>query len=242
MAIPHPVNPVDADPALLQKYARIVGVAMLLSIVFGFLGEMYLPMQIIVRGDAAATAANIIANPTLFRLTFAAYLVEGTCDAALAVFFYVLLRPVDRNLALLSAFFGIVAMVTYAVAQASFFSASLIVRDTGGMAAFTVEQRNALALMAIRIAGMTAGLFLCMYGIASAIRGWLIMRSGYLPRVLGILFMIGGAGFILRSWTYIVAPSFSSPLMLLPLAFGGVPLMIWLLARGIDTRALAAYR
>src|SRR6185503_16312753 len=159
------------DVSTLQRYARAAGVAMLLSIVFGFLGEMYLPGKIIVSGNAAATAANITGHPTLFRLTFASYLVEGICDVTLCVFFYILLRPVDRNLALLSAFFGIVSMVTFAVAQGSFFASSLIVRDTAGMNAFTADQRNALAMLGVRFAGMLAALFLCMYGIASMLRG-----------------------------------------------------------------------
>ncbi|HYC91024.1 MAG TPA: DUF4386 domain-containing protein [Thermoanaerobaculia bacterium] len=225
-----------ADPAhvaTMQRYARAAGVAMLLSIIFGFLGEMYLPGQIIVRGDAAATAANIRASPTLFRLTFASYLVEGICDVMLLVFFYILLKPVDRNLALLSAFFGIVSMVTFAIAQSSFFAASLILRDTGGMTAFTAQQREALALLATRLASMIAWLFVCMYGIASMIRGYLIARSGYLPRVLGILLVAGGAGFLMRSVTYIIAPSLSSPLLLLPMALAGIPLMAWLLFRGV---------
>src|SRR6187401_2559801 len=170
----------------IQRYARAAGVAMLLSIVFGVLGEMYLPGKIIVGGNAAATAANIASHPTLFRLTFASYLVEGFCDVALCVFFYILLKPVDRNLALLSAFFGIVSMVTFAVAQSSFFAASLVLRDSGGMAAFTLEQRQALALLCTRIATMIAWLFLCMYGTASMIRGYLIAHSAYIPKVLGI--------------------------------------------------------
>lgn len=231
-----------ADPAhvaTLQRYARAAGVALLLSIVFGVLGEMYLPGKIIVSGDAAATAANIRDNPMLFRLTFTSYLVEGISDVALIVFFYILLKPVDRNLALLSAFFGIVSTVTFAVAQSSFFSASLILQETGGMTAFTNEQREALALLAVRKASMIAGLFFCMYGIASMIRGYLIARSGYLPRVLGILLIIGGAGFFLRSTTYVIAPSLSSPLLLLPMAVAGIPLMLWLLVRGIDGRGTA---
>src|ERR671922_541316 len=123
----------NSPEATLQRYARAAGIAMLLSIIFGALGEMYFPGRIIVAGDAAATAANIIGQPTLFRLSFATYLVEGICDVALCVFFYILLKPVDRNLALLSAFFGIVSMVTFAVAQASFYSASVVLRETGGM-------------------------------------------------------------------------------------------------------------
>lgn len=229
--------PADAaHVATLQRYARAAGVAMLLSIIFGFLGEMYLPGRIIVRGDAAATAANILGHPTLFRLTFASYLVEGICDVVLLVFFYILLEPVNRNLALLSAFFGVVSMVTFAVAQSSFFATSLILREAAGMTAFAAEQREALALLAIRITAMIASLFLCMYGIASMIRGYLIARAGYLPRVLGILLIIGGAGFFLRSITYLIAPSLSTPLFLFPMALAGIPLMGWLLFRGIDAR------
>jgi len=221
------------DATTLQRYARVAGVAMLLSIVFGFLGEMYLPGKIIVAGDAAATAANISGNPLLFRLTFAAYLVEGLCDVALCFLFYVLLEPVDRRLALLSAFFGLASMITFAVAEASFFSASLVLRETGGMAAFSVEQRNALALLAMRISATIAWLFLCLYGIASMLRGYLIYRSGYLPRFIGVLLLIGGAGFFLRSATYLLAPPYSSQFLLMPMALAGIPLTFWLLARGI---------
>jgi hypothetical protein len=230
----------STDTAVLQRYARVAGVLMLLSIIFGFIGELILPGKIIVSGDAAATAANITGHPTLFRLTFASYLVEGLCDVALCVVFYILLRPVDRNLALISAFFGIASMITFAVAQASFFSSSLVLRDTGGMLAFTAEQREALAYLATRIATMIATLFICLYGVASMIRGYLVMRSGYLPRVLGVLWMIGGASFFLRSITYILTPAYSTPLMLLPMALGGIPMMFWLLFRGVDLRRVPA--
>lgn len=100
----------QADVAVLQRYARAAGVAMLLWMVFGTIGELYLPGRIVVAGDAAATAANLIGNPMLLRLTFASYLVEGFCDIVVCVFWYILLRPADRNLALLSAFVGIVPM------------------------------------------------------------------------------------------------------------------------------------
>jgi hypothetical protein len=233
-----PVTPDHADT--LQRYARAAGVAMLLSIVFGFLGEMYLPGKIIVAGDPARTAANILQHPTLFRLSFAAYLVEAICDVALMVFFYILLKPVNRNLALLSVFFGIVGTVTFAVAQSSFYSASVILSDSASMTAFTVEQRNAMALLATKIAGTIAWLFLCMYGIATMLRGYLIAKSGYLPKLIGILFMIGGAGFFVRSAAFLVAPAYSSPLFLMPLALAGIALTAWLLTRGVDRRVLTS--
>lgn len=235
---------IQADPspaATLLRYARYAGVAMLVSIVFGFLGEAWIPGRIIVRGDAAATAANILQHLTLFRLGFATYLVEGICDIALCLFFYVLLKPVNRNLALLSAFFGIVSMAMYAVAESSYFAASLVVQDGGGLSAFTAEQRNALAMLCMRVFAMVASLFLGIYGIASAIRGFLIMRSGYLPKLIGVLLMLGGAGFLLRSTTYILAPAYSTDLMLVPMALAGIPLTFWLLFRGANRAALEGY-
>jgi hypothetical protein len=220
-------------PETLQRYSRVAGIAMLLSIVFGALGEAYLPGKIIVSGDAAATAANIVNHPMLFRASFAAYMVEGICDVLLCVVFYILLEPVDRNLALISAFFGIASMITFAVAESAFFASSLIVRDAAGMGTFTTEQRNALAYLSLRISTMIAALFLILYGTATMLRGWLMARSGYFPKWIGVLMMIGGAGFFLRTTTYILAPSLSSPVMLMPLALGAIPLMLWLLIKGI---------
>jgi hypothetical protein len=220
---------VDDD---LPRYARAAGVAMLLSIVFGAVGEAWIPGRIVVSGDAIATAANITGHPTLFRLGFATYLVEGICDITLSLLFYVLLRPVNRNLALLSAFFGIASMVTFAVAESAYYVSSVIVRDTSGMAAFTAEQRSALALLSLRISATIGVLFLALYGTATMIRGFLIMRSGYFPKVFGVLFVIGGAGFFLRTTTFLLAPAYSSQLLLLPMAAAGIPFMLWLLIRG----------
>jgi hypothetical protein len=227
-----------SDPDVVNRYARYAGVALLLTLVFGALGESYLPGKIIISGDAAATAANITAHPTLFRLAFATYLVEGFSDIVLCVLWYVILKPVNRNLALISAFIGVVSMITFAIAQSSFWASSIILKDAGGMTAFTAEQRTALAYLSIRISTMIASLFLCFYGTASAIRGFLIMRSGYLPKILGVLLMIAGAGFILRSLTYILAPAYGSSLMLIPMAIAGIPLMVWLLVKGVDVAAL----
>jgi hypothetical protein len=219
------------DILTLRRYARAAGVALLLSVGFGILGEMILPGRIIVPGNAMETAINL-AHPSLVRVSFATYLVEGICDVALAVFFYILLRDVDKNLALLSACFGIASMVTYATAQSSFFTASLSVSDAAGMAAFSTEQRAALAMLWVRRSETIATLFLALYGIATMLRGYLFLRSTYLPKILGALLILGGAGFFLRTTTYLLAPAYSSPLMLLPMALAGIPLLLWLLIRG----------
>ena len=224
----------DNTSASMQKYARAIGVAMLLSIIFGALGEAYLPGRIIVGTDAAATAANVLQHPDLFRAGFAAYLVEGLCDVALCGLWYLLLRPVSRSLALLSAFFGIVSMVGYAVAEAFYLAPSLILRNAPYLASFSVEQRNTAALFSFKLFAMIAALFLIHYGIASMLRGYLIARSGYLPKPLGVLLMIGGAGFILQTVLYVVAPQYNSNFLLMPMAIAGLPITGWLLIKGVD--------
>jgi hypothetical protein len=123
--------------------------------------------------------------------------------------------------------------VTYATAEASYFNSSLMLSEVSGMSAFTVDQRNALAMLSMRVSGAIASLFLALYGIATMIRGYLMIRSRYFPAVLGVLLMIGGLGFTLATTTYVLAPSCRSDLMLLPMAVAGLPLMVWLLVKGV---------
>ncbi len=112
----------------IQTYARTAGALFLLTMVAGFFGEVYVPSKLIVSGDAALTAANLGNSPYLFRLGFAAYLVEALCDVTLAWLFYILLRPVHKDLALLAAFFGLVSTAIFGVGELFYFSSSLVLR------------------------------------------------------------------------------------------------------------------
>ena len=223
------IDSVDA-----QRYARAAGILILLSIVFGTWGEAYVPSKLIVSGDAAATAQNILASPLLFRTGFAAYLIEAICDVALALVFYVLLWPVDRNLALLSAFLGIVATVTYAFAECFYFAPSLLLSGADYLKTFTTEQLDTLALLSMKLFDRIAGIFIGFYGLATLLRGYLIYRSGYLPRTLGILFVIGGTAFVVQNFLIVLAPAYASGLLLVLMAPAGIAMMAWLLVRGLN--------
>jgi len=102
-------HPAQRREPSVQTYARIAGVLFLLTILAGGFGEYYVPSKLIVSTDAAATAKNIIASDSLFRLGFLAYLVEALCDTGLTLVLYVLLRPVSRNLALLAVLFRLMS-------------------------------------------------------------------------------------------------------------------------------------
>ena len=217
----------------VQTYARAAGVLLFFSIVGGGFGEAYVPMKLIAP-DAAATAQNITGSATLFRLGFAAYLVEAVCDVALALLFYVLLRPVHKYLALLAAFFGLISTALFAVAELFYIAAPLVLRSADYLKAFTPEQRNALALLSLKMYGYGGGIFMVFYGVATLLRGWLIFRSGYLPKFLGVLLAIAGLGFIVKNFALVLAPAYASDVFLLPMFVAVVALMVWLLVKGVD--------
>ncbi len=217
-----------------QTYARAAGILLVLTMIGGLIGELYLPSQLIVSGDADATARNITGSPFLHRLGFATYLLEAACDITLTWAFYVLLRPVNREVALLAAFFGLVSTATFAIAEVFYFAPSFILGDLGYLSSFSTEQRNSLAMLSLRYYAYGSGVLMVFYGIASAIRGYLIFRSAYLPRFIGVLLMIAGAGFVIRNLLLVLAPQAASGLLLLPMFVAAVSLMVWMLTKGID--------
>lgn len=218
-----------------QTVARIAGVLLLFTLVAGGFGEFYAPSQLIVSADATATANNIIASEWLFRLGFASYLVEAMCDIALALIFYVLLRPVHKHLALLAAFFGLVSTATFAVAELFYYSGvSLILGGADYLNTFSREQLNTLALLLIRLSGTGAGIFMVFYGVASILRGYLIFQSGYLPKFLGVLLVLGGLGFVTRNFLLVLAPAFASSILLLPTVIAALSLTLWFLIKGVE--------
>ena len=217
----------------VQTYARIAGVMFFIALVAGGFGEAYAPSQLIVPGNATATAHHIIGSDLVFRLGFVGYLGEAITDVALTFLLYVLLRPVHANLALLAVFFRIMATATFAFAELFYFAPSLILAGDGYLKTFSPDQLHTLALLSLNIYSAGGNLFNVNYGIASMILGYLMFRSGYLPRVVGALLVLGGLGFVIDSVVWIFAPADAS-LLVLPQIVAMVSLGVWLLFRGVD--------
>src|SRR5687767_2724160 len=220
----------------VRVYAKVAGVLFLLSMIGGFIGEMYVPTKLIAANDAALTAANLKNSEWLFRLGFACYLVEAICDVGLGWIFYVLLRPVHRDLALLAAFVGLVATSTFAFAEMHYFSSSLVLLDVEYLKSFSTDQRNTLALLSLKTYVLGGTLFMAFYGIAMLIRGYLVFRSGYLPKFLGVIMQVAGVCFIARNFLLVLAPQYLSPLLFAPIGLAGLSLTLWFLTKGVDVR------
>jgi hypothetical protein len=218
----------------VQTYARIGGLLALVSVFAGGFGEAYVPMMVVAANDAAATTGNLVQHDLLVRFGFASYLVEALCDVGLAVILYALLRPVHRDLALLATFFRLIGTTGFAVAQLFHFAALPLAHHPVALSGLSTAELDSLALQSIYLARSGATLFMMFYGAGFFLTGWLMLRAAYLPNFLGALMLITGAGFLLRTFLWVLAPAYASPWLLLPALFAGVALSLWLLTKGVD--------
>ena len=219
----------------VQRYARIAGALFLVSLVAGGLGEAYIPSRLIVAHDAAATVANIKNLDSLYRLGFATFLIESLCDITLVTILYALLKPVSKELSLLAAFFGLVGTALFAFAELFYFAPLLLI--AGGadyLKTFSPEQLNSLVLLSLKFYGFAGMIFTAYYGMSWIVRAYLIFRSGYLPKFLGVLMAIGGIGFVVRNFLLILAPAYASDVFLMLMFPGGLAMTIWLLVKGVN--------
>lgn len=217
-----------------QRIARIAGVLLLLTMIGGGFGELYVQSAVIVPNDAAATARNIIAWDGVYRLGFVGYIIEALCDVGLTWVFYLLLAPAGKELALLATLLRIVSTAVFAAAELFYLAPLVILRGSDYLKTFSPEQLHTLALLSLRFYGYGTIVPTIFYGAAWLILGWLIVRSRYLPKILGLLLVLAGLGFVVQNLAQIVAPAYASQYLMLPMFVGVLFLMIWLLVRGVN--------
>ena len=221
----------------IQLYARTAGALGLVSVLAGGFGEAYVPSRLLVAGDAAATTANILASEALFRWGFAAYLVEALCDAGLTLLFYLLLRVVRKDLALLAVFLRLLGTAVFAMAQTAHFMALPIAKGIGGQQALPASHVETLVLLATQVGSYGQAVSLLFYGAGTLLVGVLMARSGFIPSLVGVLLAVSGLGFLAKCFTLVLYPSVSSPLLLAPAGIAAVVMTGWLLLKGVDVQA-----
>jgi Domain of unknown function (DUF4386) len=225
---------IDASPRAL---ARVGGLLYLIIIVIGLFGEAFVRGRIVVSGDAAATAANLRSMEPLWRFGIAAEFVLLSCAIALTLIFFILLRPVSRDIAYLAIFFNLVSIAVEAAAALNLVAALFPLGNAGYLSAFAPEQLYAMASLAVRAHGYGFGVALIFFGFECLVLGYLIFRSGYLPKTIGVLMQIAGWCYLINSFALILAPAFSNrlfPAILLPAFVGEASLCLWLLVKGVN--------
>ena len=220
-----------------QTYARIGGLLYMIIIVTGIFGELFVRGKLVVAGDATATANNIMASPLLWRIGIVGDLVMHVCDVPLMLIFYVLLRPVNKNLALLALLFTLVQTAVLVATKLNLFIPVFLSGNADYLKAFEPNQLHALIYLSVKSDTYGFAIGLLFFGFACLVLGYLIFKSAYLPKTLGILMQIAGLCYLANSFALFLAPAFSnsiSPAILVPAFIGELSLCLWLLVKGVN--------
>jgi len=220
-----------------QKYARIGGVIYLIIIITGIFGEAFVRNTLIVSGDPATTAHNIVSSELLWRLGIFADLIMQLCDLPLILILYLLLKPVNKNLALLNLLFNVIQTAVLVVNKLMLLSALFYLEDAVYLKAFGPQQLQTLTYLAIRLHGYGFGVGLIFFGFVCLLEGYLIFKSGYFPKVLGLMMQVAGVCYLINSFALILFPSLADrlfPVILIPPFVAELSLALWLLVKGVD--------
>jgi hypothetical protein len=222
-----------------QVYARIGGVLYLILILAGMVGVIFVRGKLIVGGDPTATAQNIMASPLLWRLGIAGDLIMHVCDVPLMLVFFVLLRPVNKSLALLAVLFNLVQTAVLVANKLNLLAALFLLGNAEYLKAFEPHQLYALAYLSIKLHDYGFGLGLIFFGFECLVVGHLIFRSGYLPKTLGVLMQIAGICYLTNSFALLLAPTFANaifPAILVPAFIAELSLCLWLIVKGVNVQ------
>src|SRR5438876_9480956 len=212
--------------------ARITGVLYLLTILTGIFAQGFVSGRLVVDGDAAATATNILTHRFLFELGFTVYLIEMACQIAITALFYDLLKPAGRSVSLVAAFLGLAGCVIKTVSRLFYVAPLLVLGGAHYLRVFSAEQSQALALLFLKVNDHGAAIALVYFGFYALLTGYLIVRSTFLPRILGVLSIFGGLGwmsFLYQPLGYRLFPYIAALGVL-----GAALLILWLLVFGVN--------
>ncbi len=217
----------------IQTKARLVGLFALLTILGGVLAQGYVSNRLVDFNDAAVTANNLLAHQDLMQLGFAVFMFEMACQLAMTALFYEVLRPVNRTLNLVALVLGVTGCVVKALSRLFFIAPLLLLREGASyLTAFSAPQLQALSLLLLDINDRGAGMALIFFGFSTPLRGYLMFRSTFLPRVLGLLAIVSGLGWL----TFLYRP-LADRLFPYTAGFGllaSLVLIVWLLVFGVD--------
>ncbi len=183
----------EASPRLK---ARITGVFYLLTILTGIFAQGFVSGTLVVDGDAAATATNILTHKSFFELGFTVYLIEMACQIAITALFYDLLKPAGRSISLVAAFLGLAGCVIKTFSRLFYIAPLFILGGAHYLSVFSPEQLQALGLLSLKVNDHGAAIALVFFGFYALLTGYLILKSTFLPRILGVLSVLGGLGWL----------------------------------------------
>lgn len=220
-----------------QLYARTIGVLYLIVIVVGFFAYGYVPGKV-VSADVAVTAQNILAHELLWRTGMVAGLIVVVCAVPQLLLEYLLLRPVQRNVALLAVLFNVISLVIESLSGLGNGAALAIAAGRDSLQGVAPHQLQAWASLAVDVHDADLNISFLFFGCVCLLSGYLIFRSSFLPRFLGVLMTLAGLCYggnsILVFLDVHALPASGVPLLLVPAGLSELILCLWLLIIGVD--------
>ena len=220
----------DINPS---KTARTAGLLYLLLAIFGAFSMLYVPSVLIVDGNPVASIRNILESETLFRLGILGALATQVVQIATVLYLYKVLKPVDKNLARLMALLVLLAVPIAMLNELSYAAIPLLLDGADQVAAFTPAQVNTLVPLLLELHEHGIMIAHIFWGLWLFPMGYLIFRSTYLPKLIGVLLMIGCFGYLIDTVTFFLIPGFGVTVSEFTF-IGELLLPLWLMFRGVD--------
>jgi hypothetical protein len=215
-----------------RAVGRVIGTLFLVLLLCGIFAQGFIFDRLINFADAEATAANVLGNLGLMRAGFAVFVIEMTCQVAMAALWYVLLRPVNKSVALSAAFIDLCGAIVKTSARVFFLAPVWILTNGTALTGWSTAQVHSMGLALFRIGDEGAATAMAFFGFAGILKGYLVLRSGFLPAWLGVLEMVSGLG-----WLTFLYPAFGrSAFMYTAMVslLSSLIMIVWLLVKGVD--------
>ena len=224
-----------------KKAARVAGFLYLATCIPAPFSLLYVPRKLIVPGNAAATAANILASEGMFRLGIAGQIVSAIGFLFAVRALHRLLQGVDKRLASLMVTLFAISIPISCLNVLNDIAALILVRGADFLSAFSEPQRQALAMVFLRLQSQGLLVAQIFWGLWLLPFGLLVYRSGFLPRVLGVVLIINGCAYPIQSFTSFLLPQYAGLVyrVTLPALMGELVVILWLLIRGARDEPLA---
>lgn len=219
-----------------QVYARIAGILYLIIIIAGALGQIFIRGKLIVAGDAVATAGNLMASQSLWRIGIAGDLLMHVLDIPLMLALYLLLKPVNKYLAVSAVLFNLIQTAVLVINKLNLLVPLFLLGNAEYLKALEPQQLQALAYLPLRLHDYGFGIGLIFFGCVCLVQGYLIFKSGFLPKTIGVLMALAGLSYLTNSIALLLAPAYAEmvvPVLALAL-LGELALSLWLIGKGVN--------
>lgn len=222
----------------MRRTSVLAGIGYIVIFLTGILANFFILEELLVPDDAQATMSNIIHNITRFRFGILLFIIMVVCDVLLTWALYILLRPLQKNLSLFAAWFRLANCVMFGVAVAHLLAVPELVSGRAYLAVFSPEQLAAQVMGSLQLFNVTWLIGLVFFGVHLLALGYIIIRSGVIPKTVGVLLVIAAVGYLVDSCAHFMMPDYSAyqdiftAVVVLPGVVGELSLTLWLLFKG----------